>query len=114
MNFEEQLSQWVSIDNKYKLLSEQMKEIRNKRNKLSEEIIKYASTNHLSNKNILTSDGKLKFINTKLTEPLTFKYLEKSLNEVIKNDSQVKLIMEYIKEKRNYKIVPEIKRFYNN
>ena len=32
----------------------------------------------------------------------------------IKNESQVKLIMEHVKQKRVFKIVPEIKRFSNN
>jgi dihydroorotase len=47
-------------------------------------------------------------------EPLTFKYIEKTLGEVIKNESQVKLIMEHLKLKRETKIVSEIKRLYNN
>ena len=58
--------------------------------------------------------GKLKFTNTKVPEPLTFKYLEKTLGEVIKNENQVKLIMEHIRQKREIKVVPEIKRFSNN
>ena len=45
---------------------------------------------------------------------LTFKYLEKTLSGVIKNESQINLIMEHIKQKRSFKIVPEIKRFSNN
>ena len=70
--------------------------------------------NNLSNATVKISDGKLKFTNTKVQEPLTFKYLEKTLGEVIKNESQVKLIMEHLKQKRSIKIVPEIKRFSNN
>jgi hypothetical protein len=60
------------------------------------------------------SDGKLRFVNTKVSSPLTFKYVEKSLGEVIKNQTQVKQIVEYLKEKRDVKVVPEIKRFSNN
>ena len=45
---------------------------------------------------------------------ITFKYLEKTLSEVIKSETQVKLIMEHIKQKRTVKIVQEIKRFSNN
>ena len=51
---------------------------------------------------------------TKVQSPLTFKYLEKSLGEIIKNENQVKQIVEYIKNKREVKVVPEIKRFSNN
>ena len=114
MSFESQIQQWVQTDNQLKQLNEKAKELREKRNTLEENLTTYASSNNLSNATVQISDGKLKFVNTKVQEPLTFKYLEKSLSEVIKNESQVKLIMEHVKQKRSSKIVPEIKRFSNN
>jgi|UniRef100_A0A6C0DT11 uncharacterized protein YoxC len=114
MSFEEKIQQWVSLDNQLKILNEKAKEIRDKKNNLSENINHYVETNNLSNAVVQISDGKLKFANTKVTPPLTFKYVEKSLGEIIKNDAQVKQIIDYLKQKREYKIVPEIKRFSNN
>jgi hypothetical protein len=114
MSFENQIQQWVSLDNQLKQLNEKVKDLRDKRNNLEENITSYASENNLSNATVKISDGKLKFTNTKVQEPLTFKYLEKTLGEVIKNESQVKLIVEHLKQKRAVKIVPEIKRFSNN
>jgi hypothetical protein len=81
---------------------------------LEQNITDYASSNNLSNATVKITDGRLKFVNTKIPEPLTFKYLEKCLSEVIKNESQVKIILDHIKENRTFKIVPEIKRFSNN
>ena len=114
MSFENKIQQWVQLDNQLKQINEKTKELREKRSVLEENITSYASINNLSNTTVQISDGKLKFADTKVTEPLTFKYLEKALNEVIKNESQIKLIMEHIKQKRTVKIVPEIKRFSNN
>lgn len=114
MSFENQIQQWVSLDNQLKQLNEKVKDLRDKRNNLEENITSYASENNLSNATVKISDGRLKFTNTKVQEPLTFKYLEKTLGEVIKNESQVKLIIEHLKQKRAIKIVPEIKRFSNN
>jgi len=114
MSFENKIQQWVQLDNQLKQINEKTKELREKRSILEENITSYASINNLSNTTVQISDGKLKFSDTKVTEPLTFKYLEKALNEVIKNESQIKLIMEHIKQKRTVKIVPEIKRFSNN
>jgi hypothetical protein len=114
MSFEQKIQQWVQLDNQLKQINEKTKELREKRNILEENITSYASSNNLSNKTVQISDGNLKFANTKVPEPLTFKYLEKTLSEVIKNESQIKLIMEHIKQKRTVKIVPEIKRFSNN
>jgi hypothetical protein len=114
MSFESQLAQWVSIDNQLKIANEQTKKLREKRNTLTEHITQYASDNNLSNATVQISDGRLKFANTRVPEPLTFKYLERALGEVIKNESQVNVIMSHLKEKRNIKTIPEIKRFSNN
>ena len=114
MSFENQIQQWVSLDNQIKLLNEKIKDLRDKKSTLNEEITSYATTNKLFNSTVQISDGKLKFSNTRIAEPLTFKYLEKTLGEIIKNESQVKLIMEHLKQKREVKIVSEIKRFYKD
>ena len=114
MSFEKQIQQWVSVDNQLKQLNIQTKELREKRNDLEESIVTYANENNLSNATVKISDGKLKFTNARIAEPLTFKYLEKTLAEVIKSEAQVKQIMDHIKTKRTIKVVPEIKRFSNN
>jgi hypothetical protein len=114
MSFENQIQQWVSVDNQLKKLNEQIKELRDTRNNLEQNIIQYASSNNLSNSTIQISDGKLKFVNTTVTESLTFKYVEKTLGELIKNQSQVELIINHLKQKRSVKNTPEIKRYSNN
>lgn len=114
MNFENQIQQWVSLDNQLKKLSEQTKELRDKRNTISDDITNYVNSHNMTNSVVQISDGKIKFANTRVPEPLTFKYLEKTLAEIIKNESQVKLIVEHLKQKRIVKNIPELKRIYNN
>lgn len=114
MSFENQIQQWVSVDNQLKQINEKARELRDKRNTLEETITSYAASNNLSNATVKISDGKLKFANTRVPEPLTFRYLEKVLGEVIKSETQVKTIIDHIREKRAVKVVPEIKRFSNN
>ena len=114
MSFENQIQQWVLVDNQLKTLNDKMKVLRETRNALSGNITNYAEKNNLSNSTVNISDGKLKFVNTKVQAPLTFKFLEKTLGEVIHNEVQAKLIVDQIKDKREVKVVPEIKRFSNN
>ena len=114
MSFEHQIQEWVTIDNQMKLYSEKIKELRHQKNTLNEEIIQYAKKNQLSQSTIHISDGKLKFINTKVTKPLTFKYIEKSLGEIIHNSEQVEKIMNYLKNQRDSSVVSEIKRIYHS
>jgi len=110
MSFEENVQKWVSFDNQIKIMNEKMKELRDKRSELSDSISSYVEHNNLQTATIQISDGRLKFANTRVQEPLTFKYLEKSLHEVIKNETQVKQIIEYLKKNRESKVVTEIKR----
>jgi hypothetical protein len=114
MSFETNIQQWVSIDNQIKQLNDKMKELKEKKNILTENINTYVDTNNLSTSTVQISDGQLKFIKIKETQPLTFKYLEKCLHEIIKNEEQVNKILEYIKNKREVSYNSEIKRLYNN
>jgi hypothetical protein len=114
MNFEQQIQNWVLIDNQMKMLNDKMKELRDKKNTISEQLNKHIETSQLNNTFVKLSDGQLKFVKVKETQQLTFKYLETCLSEIIKNEDQVNKIVEYIKNKREIKYVPEIKRLYNN
>lgn len=114
MSFEQNIQQWVLIDNQIRLLNEKIHELREKKTRLGENITNYVEENNLINATVKISDGKLRFVNTKVSSPLTFKYVEKSLGEVIKNQTQVKQLVEYLKQKREVKVVPEIKRISNN
>ena len=111
MSFENQIQQWVTMDNQIKLMNDKIKEMKDKKAKITEGLLDYSKANNLSQSTVQISDGKLRFVSTKVQSPLTFRYLEKSLNEIIKNEGQIKQIMEYIKSKREVKIVQEIKRY---
>jgi phosphatidate phosphatase PAH1 len=113
-NFETQLQQWVTIDNQMKVLNDRVKELRDKKNTLSQSINTHVETSNLVNTSVQLNDGQLRFVNVKETQPLTFKYLETCLREIIKNEEQVTKIVDYIKNKREVKYVPEIKRMYKN
>jgi len=114
MSFETKIQQWVQLDNQLKKLNEQVKLLRDQRNQIETNLTSYVKTNNMADKTIKVNNDKLKFVDTKIPEPLTFKYLEKTLGEIIKNESQVQLIMEHLKQKRAVKVIPEIKRFSNN
>lgn len=111
--FEQQVQQWVSIDNQIKLYNEKIRELREKRQDIQTNLIEYAETNQLTNSTIQISDGKLKFTKTNIACPLTFTYLEKTLGTIIKDETQSKKIFEHIKRQREIKVINEIKRFYN-
>ena len=112
-NLEKSIQRWVELDNELKLLNEQVKELRTRKNDTEDKIIDYVNEHDMNNNVVNISDGKLKFCETKQTMPITLGFLEKCLSDIISNQNQVKQIMEYIKGKREHKVVPEIKRYYN-
>jgi hypothetical protein len=91
-----------------------MKELRDKKNTITKQITSNVETENLNNYTFKIGDGQLKIQMVKDTQQLTFKHLETCLSEIIKNEDQVKKIIEYVKNKREVNYVPEIKRIYNN
>ena len=114
MSFEESIKNWVTTDNKIRSLNEQLKGLREERNSANDAIMTYVETNKLANATVKISDGKLRFTSARQTAPLTLKYLNECLTKCIQNEEQVGLIMKYIKESRNVKYIPDIKRSYEN
>ena len=82
MSFQENIKQWVNIDNQIKAHNNQIKELRQTKNKLTDNIIGYVETNSLDDAIVEITDGNLKFQNVKHTSPLTFTFLEKCLNQL--------------------------------
>ena len=113
MSFESQVQQYVSVDNQIKILNEKIKTLRETRNVLTERLTAHATSTNMINSTINITDGKLRFADVKVQSPLTFKYVERILGEVINNKSQVSQIIEHLKQKREVKIIKDIKRFSN-
>tara|TARA_Y200000002_G_C22686619_1_gene666230 strand:+ start:4926 stop:5267 length:342 start_codon:yes stop_codon:yes gene_type:complete len=112
MSFEEHIKEWVALDNQLKLYNDKIKQIKEKRARVSEKILDIENFDtKLCNKSLEISDGRLKFVNSRIASNLTFKYVEDSLKNIIQNDKQVSQIIQYLKENREIKMVPEIKRF---
>jgi hypothetical protein len=114
MSFEENIKKWVAIDNQLKTLTEQTKKMREEKNTAEETIMNYVATNKLENATINITNGKLRFVNTKQTPPLTMKYVEECLRKCMSNETQVKQVMQVIKDSREVKYSADIKRYTNN
>jgi len=110
---ESKIKRWVELDNTIKTANEDIKDSRTERSIINDEIIEIVENKQLTKATINISDGKLRFVSTKQTAPLTLGYIEKCLKELITNETQVSQIMTYIKKNREVKTISEIKRYYN-
>ena len=111
--FTNMIKEWVTIDNELRELSLKSKSLREKKNNVNNNVINYIENNNLDNAIIKISDGTLKFNYTNISQPLTFKYINECLNDIINDKNQVETIINYIKNKRNVKSIMDIKRNYN-
>jgi hypothetical protein len=111
--FTDKIREWVSVDNKIKKYQEEIKRERQNRSSLANSILLDAENSNMQHAVIQITDGKLKFQNTRVTAPLTFKFLESCLSDCITDEEQVKQIMKFIKSKRSVNFVQEIKRTYS-
>ena len=112
MSFEENIKEWVKIDNQIKNISNNLKELRESKNELLGDLFEHASENNLDHKTIEISDGFLKFQNRKETRPLTFKFIKQCFTECISDETQINKLIDYMKERREFKYVNELKRNY--
>ena len=87
MSFEEQIKEWVQIDNQIKQYNTHVKTLRQQKNNLSNNIIAHAVENKCLIYNKIT-DGSLKFQNVKVTSPLTFKFITECLKIVLRRKSR--------------------------
>lgn len=112
--FDKQIQKWVEIDNKIKKINAELKTSRELKNDLETSIMTTVNNKKLLNTSLSLPDGKLRFVETKTTNPISLTFIEKCLNELIPNKSQVHHILKYMKEKREIKVNSEIKRYYNS
>jgi hypothetical protein len=110
---ETKIKRWVELDNRIKESNDIFKDIRTEKSVIHDEIIELVEEKQLGKVTVNISDGKLKFVSSKHTAPLTLTYIEKCLTELITNGKQVEQIMTYMKKNRETKISTDIKRVYN-
>ena len=76
MSFENNIKRWVQIDNQIKVYNDKIKQLRDEKADITEELIGQAEENNYKDAVIQITDGKLKFNTSKVQSPLTFKYVE--------------------------------------
>jgi len=109
-DFETSVQKWCLVESQIKLVNEKLRIIRENKNELTEKICKYIDEKDLKDTRIEISDGVLKLYEKKEYPPLTYTYLEESLNKIISNKQQVEYIIKYLKENREIKKSLDLKK----
>ena len=110
-NFKESIKQWVVLDNEHKQYNDKVKQIREKKTQVLDVINTHVQSNSLTNAFVQISDGRLKFTNNKSVKPLTLRYIEDCLSQLL-STTDTQRVMTYIKDNREYTYSDDIKRYY--
>lgn len=108
------MKQWITIDNQIRSENQTLKSLRIERSKLTQTACSIIKTNSWETKKIEAPDSKIMFVNKKEYPPLTFSFLEKHLAEIIPEPENVNMIITHLKNKREPKVTPDLKRLLNN
>lgn len=110
--FQENIKDWVTIDNSIKSATEELKQMKTKRSEISDTILDFVETENLNSTTININNGSLKFGTVKQSNSLTLTYVKSCLEQCISNEDDVNSIMDVIKSSREVKVSSEIKRSY--
>ena len=110
--FQENIKNWVTIDNSIKSATEELKQMKTKRSEISDTILDFVETENLNSTTININNGSLKFGTVKQSNSLTLTYVKSCLEQCISNEDDVNSIMDVIKSSREVKVSSEIKRSY--
>ena len=109
MSFETSVRDWIVVDKELRELNTKIHELRARRTELDKAIISHSENTNA--KTFKYGDVKMKVVDTNVAESLTFRYLEKCLSDMVKNETHVKQMIEYIKRNRNVKHATHVERF---
>lgn len=110
MDFKSSIQSWVSKDNEIKKYNEILKELRQERKTLEENICTYAKERDINNSIIKISDSTLSFKTVKQQQAITLKYIQQCLEKCIDSKEHIDIIMKTIRENRESKFIDTIYR----
>ena len=113
MAFEEQIRKWASLDTQISEINNSTKALKQERNTIEQSILRHVESNALNNATIKLNDSRLQFVNNKINQPLTYKFLKECLKDIM-DEEEADEVITYIRDKREPKTNFTIKRFFNN
>ena len=112
MTLEEDIRQWIQLDNNIKQLNHEIKKIKSQKETYNNNILEHITSNNLNNAIVKFGNDKLRFMDTNYSQPLTYKFISECLYKYFDYDENKAVeIIQFIKSQRQIKIVKEIKRF---
>jgi hypothetical protein len=104
------VQKWVLVDNQLQILQEKTKTMREWKKKLNEKIVEMMIEKEMEDKILSIPHGELSLQEKKEYSSLSFGFIAECLEEIITDKDKVEDIIDYLREKREIKIIKEIRR----
>lgn len=93
-----EMAEWLACDEAIRVKTAELNILRERRRILGERIIANGG------------DPLVRVVSRRVYTPLTFTFLEETLLEVVSDEGMVTELMEHVRDRREYKVVREIRR----
>ena len=110
IEFQTDVQKWVALDSQLKLANDKIRQLRESKSQLTSKICNFIDTQNMRDTKLEISDGNLKVYDRKEYSPITFAYIETSLDQIIPNKEHAVYIIKYLKENREITTVSDIRR----
>jgi len=110
LDLEKFVNKWVLVDDQLTILQEKTKTMREWKKKLTDTILEIMDKKGLSHKIMSIPNGELSIQDKREYSSLSYGFIEECLEEIITDKKKVADIVDYLRDKREIKIVKEIRR----
>tara|TARA_Y100000991_G_C21938522_1_gene334146 strand:+ start:753 stop:1106 length:354 start_codon:yes stop_codon:yes gene_type:complete len=106
--FTEGIKKWVMLEKKITNIKEEynlkLKDYKDKKDNLENELTKFMKENELTDSIIKLPDGKIKYNETNISQPITYKFLKEIFTELYTgNNDKADEVINFIKQRRETK-----------
>ena len=112
--FKDTVNEWMKLDDEQQRLLDQVAEIRKRKQYLSDSIIQTLKSKNKLHCTLDLPEGQLRVQTRKEYGHMTFLYIEKCFESLILDDAQRGFVIQYLKNNREVKNIPELKRYNKN
>ena len=116
-NFTENMKSWIVLDKQIENLKKdyqtKLKTLKENKDDIEIKLTNYMKDNNLQTTIINTSEGKIKYNETNIQSPLTYKFLLDTFKEAFNDEEKANQLLQLIKSKRETKKQISLKRNSN-
>jgi len=101
-NFKKRVISWTKFDSNIKMSNNELKRIKQKKNKIEEKILKFMKKNNIDNQELKCNNYRLKYKTYKKITPITRSYIKEILlQEEDIDENEAKEIVKFLYNQKN-------------